>query len=47
VPASGVKKVTESGKEIKGKSAVSFQKMENGYAIFTVGSGDYSFDSQR
>ena len=47
VPASGVKNVAESGKEIKGKSAVSFQKMENGYAIFTVGSGDYSFDSQR
>jgi alpha-L-rhamnosidase len=46
VPASSVKNVTESGMEIKGKSAVSFQKMENGYAIFTVGSGDYSFYSQ-
>jgi alpha-L-rhamnosidase len=46
VPASGAKQVTESGTEIKGKSAVRFQKMENGYAIFTVGSGDYSFDSQ-
>jgi alpha-L-rhamnosidase len=47
VPASGVKNVSESGKEIKGKSEVSFNKMENGYAIFTVGSGDYTFDSQR
>jgi alpha-L-rhamnosidase len=46
MPASNAKQVKESGTEIKGKSAVRFQKMENGYAIFTVGSGDYSFDSQ-
>ena len=46
VPASSEKLVTESGKKITGKGAVSFQKMENGYAIYTVGSGDYSFNSQ-
>lgn len=46
VPASSEKLVTESGKKINDKSAVSFQKMENGYAIYTVGSGDYSFNSQ-
>jgi alpha-L-rhamnosidase len=46
VPASNAKNVTESGKEISGKNGVSFQKMENGYGIFTVGSGKYSFDSQ-
>ncbi|MBN1790538.1 MAG: family 78 glycoside hydrolase catalytic domain [Bacteroidales bacterium] len=45
VPASGVKSVTESGKEIKAKSSVTYQKMENGYAVFIVGSGNYSFNS--
>jgi alpha-L-rhamnosidase len=45
VPALNAKNVTESGKEINAKNGVSFQKMENGYAIFTVGSGEYSFDS--
>ena len=47
VPALNAKNVTESGKRINGKNGVSFQKMENGYAIFTIGSGDYSFDSQQ
>ncbi len=45
VPASSEKVVSESGKKINGKSGISFQKMENGYAIFSVGSGDYSFNS--
>ena len=45
VPASDAKKVHESGKEIN-SSEISFQKMENGYAVFVVGSGKYSFDSQ-
>jgi alpha-L-rhamnosidase len=46
VPASNAKKVTESGKAITGGSAARFQEMENGYAVFTVGSGEYSFESQ-
>ena len=46
VPALNAKNITESGKKINAKSGVSFQKMENGYAIFTVNSGNYSFDSQ-
>jgi alpha-L-rhamnosidase len=46
VPASNAKNVTEGGKEIIDKRNVSFLKMENGYAIFTTGSGVYSFDSQ-
>jgi alpha-L-rhamnosidase len=46
VPALKAKNVTESGKKINDKGGVSFQKMENGYAVFTTGSGDYSFDSQ-
>jgi alpha-L-rhamnosidase len=43
VPAKKVKNITESGKKINGNSDVSFQNMENGYAIFTVGSGEYHF----
>ena len=46
VPALNAKYVTESDKKISDKSGVSFQKMENGYAIFTVGSGEYLFDSR-
>ncbi len=46
VPTLNAKNVTESGKEIKAESDVRFQKMENGYAVFTVYSGKYSFDSQ-
>jgi len=46
VPASNAKNVTENGKGIKGKSEVHFQKMEDGYAVFIVGSGEYTFDSQ-
>ena len=45
VPASNAKNITESGKEIIEESGVSFQKMEEGYALFTVGSGNYSFYS--
>jgi alpha-L-rhamnosidase len=46
IPASNANNVTESGKKINDKSAVSFQNMENGYAIYKVGSGDYSFNTQ-
>jgi len=46
VPALNAKNVTENGKVINATSGVSFQKMENVYAIFTVGSGEYSFDSR-
>jgi alpha-L-rhamnosidase len=46
VPSLNVKNVTESGKEINVKQGVNFQKMEDGYAIFAIGSGDYSFVSQ-
>jgi alpha-L-rhamnosidase len=46
IPASNANNVTESGKKINDKSVVSFQNMENGYAIYKVGSGDYSFNTQ-
>jgi len=46
IPTSNTKNVTESGKKIKGNSSVSFQRMEKDYAVYTVGSGDYEFNSQ-
>ena len=46
VPASKAEEVTESGKKIKNDDVIRFEKMENGYAIFNVGSGKYSFDSK-
>lgn len=45
IPTSNTKNVTESGKKIKGNSSVSFQRMEKDYAVYTVGSGDYEFNS--
>ena len=47
VPASKAEEVTESGKKIKNDNVMRFEKMENGYAIFNVGSGKYSFDSKQ
>ena len=46
VPATIASDVTESGKKIDNKNQVRFQKMEKGYAIFSVTSGDYSFNSK-
>ncbi|HEX6224151.1 MAG TPA: family 78 glycoside hydrolase catalytic domain [Chryseolinea sp.] len=46
VPASKAENVTESGKKIKNDGVIRFEKMENGYAVFRVGSGKYSFDSK-
>ena len=38
--------VTESGKPIDKAEGVKFRRMENGCAVFEIGSGHYSFDSQ-
>jgi alpha-L-rhamnosidase len=46
IPASNAKKVSEGGNKIRKKGEAKFMRMENGYALFTVGSGEYSFDSQ-
>jgi alpha-L-rhamnosidase len=43
VPAGDIKSVTESGTEIKKVKDVTFDRMEKGYAVFTVGSGHYKF----
>ena len=46
VPALKADDVTEQGKQIDAKNGVRFLSMDNGYALFTVGSGDYAFGSK-
>ncbi len=43
VPATGPAKVTESGKPATEAEGVTFLRVENGYAMFKVGSGRYRF----
>ncbi len=45
VPAGNPESVLESGKKINKGSGVTFVKMENGYAVYKVGSGRYEFES--
>ena len=47
MPASKAEDVTESGKKINSNDIMRFQKMEGGYAIYAVASGNYSFNSKR
>ena len=46
VPAEGTDAVTESGKKIAEAKAVRFLRMEQGCAVFAVGSGQYKFMSK-
>ena len=45
IPAADAANVTESGESIDKVEGVRFIKMENDRALFTVGSGTYSFQS--
>jgi alpha-L-rhamnosidase len=45
VPASKAESVTEGGKKIKDDNVIHFERMENGYAIFKVGAGNFSFNA--
>ncbi|MEO0189962.1 MAG: family 78 glycoside hydrolase catalytic domain, partial [candidate division WOR-3 bacterium] len=42
VPASDAKKIVENGRHIDGKDIL-FLKMEDNYAVYSVGSGEYNF----
>ena len=46
VPAKDAASVTESGKPAGEANGVKFLRMENGAAIYAVGSGNYQFQSQ-
>jgi alpha-L-rhamnosidase len=43
VPSSSAKNVTESGKPAGKSEGVTFVKMENGKAVYELGSGSYLF----
>jgi alpha-L-rhamnosidase len=45
VPATSVERVTESGKPVAQARGVKLIKLENGRAVFSIGSGNYSFES--
>lgn len=45
VPASSVKNIMESNKPVIDNKDIRFDKMEGKYAVFEVGSGDYTFSS--
>jgi alpha-L-rhamnosidase len=46
VPALSENDVTEGGKRIKKSEIISFSAMKDGYAIFNISSGEYSFKSK-
>lgn len=45
VPARNEDEVTENGEKIKQSETIVFDRIEEGYALFTVGSGEYKFRS--
>ncbi len=46
VPAESGQNITESGKKAESSKGVNFLRMEDGYAVFKVGSGEYSFEAE-
>jgi alpha-L-rhamnosidase len=44
VPAESLQAITESGKQPEASTGVAFQRIEEGYAVFSVGSGAYHFE---
>jgi alpha-L-rhamnosidase len=46
IPSSDINQVTESGVKIVQKSGIIFDKTENGYSLYKVGSGRYRFESE-
>ena len=46
VPTNSAESVTENGKPAVQAQGVKLVKMENGRAVFTVGSGNYRFESR-
>jgi alpha-L-rhamnosidase len=46
VPAKDASHVTESGHSIEKAQGITFVRMENGFAVFEVEAGSYSFSSE-
>jgi alpha-L-rhamnosidase len=45
IPAENPQKVKEGGRNIKKSKVALFQKIENGYAVYEIKSGQYNFES--
>ena len=45
VPASSDKYVKENGRKIRNSKNIEFRRMEDGYAVYYVRSGEYNFES--
>jgi alpha-L-rhamnosidase len=45
IPSERMDSVTETGTAISESSGIRFLRMEDGYAVFTTGSGNYNFES--
>jgi alpha-L-rhamnosidase len=45
IPAKNMKSVLEGGKEINKTEGIRFERMENGYTVYAVGSGNYKFET--
>jgi alpha-L-rhamnosidase len=46
VPVTGSNPVMEGGEKIESNAGITYNRAENGYAVFTVGSGRYRFESK-
>jgi alpha-L-rhamnosidase len=46
VPAKHLTQVTESGRSVENANGITFVRMENGFAVFDITSGTYSFSSR-
>jgi len=46
VPAKDVSHITENGGSVQNANRVTFLRMENGFAVFEVDSGSYTFSSK-
>jgi len=44
LPAESILQITEGGKKIDSSPEIEFLKMDQGYAVFAVGSGEYNFE---
>ncbi|MCW3093760.1 MAG: alpha-L-rhamnosidase [Ferruginibacter sp.] len=45
IPASSLDDITENAQSVKGANGITFLKMEDGNAVFEIGSGSYFFES--
>jgi alpha-L-rhamnosidase len=45
IPSTDINSIMESGEKIKSKSGIKYNRIEDGYTIYNIGSGHYLFES--